>query len=173
MRDVDLIIFQLPLWNEFKNDGGNALSTVTSSLNGIISDLSTYSIIDNTPFAKFQVIFNLYHTQSFSWEGNKNIQFYANGDRTKTPTNLPDYQLETKIEKTLKDLISSDYEGKLSVANLVGVLYQIALSNGISMEEFLSQYNYDFGVKPFTTDGVHLTSVGHNYYAELIAPMVE
>ena len=173
-RDIDLIIFQLPLWNEFKN-GGNPLTGGTyptlTGISNVIEDMKS----ESNDFARFQTVFTVYHTQVFSWDGNKNLPFRANG--TGTPTDLPDYQLECRCIKYIKDYIANAGNGipsgTIKVTNFVNEFFNMAQSNGITMETFLTNNNLvTIFPERFLYDGVHLTSVGFGYYTDMIAPMI-
>lgn len=170
-RDVDLIILQLPMWNEMKN-GGDYNGTWDSRHIAFLNYLKTKS----SNFADFQVIVNLYHLQSNDWDGNKNLQFQANGISTRPKTNLPSWQGEMKTLAALKG-----FDAAVPVCNLVGEVYNYALAKGITMKQILTG-NGNMGSETevdesatgdyFTVDGVHCSPLGFKFYSLCIAPML-
>lgn len=154
-RDVDLIVLQLPLWNELKQ-GGNFNGIWDARHIGFLDYLKSQS--DN--FADFQVIVNVYHTQMYDWDGNKNLQFQANGVATNPKTDLPSWQCEMKTISSL-----DNYDANVPVCNLVNELYDYAQSIGKTMQEILSNTE-------FTVDGTHCSGKGFAFYSGLIAPMM-
>lgn len=155
-RDVDLIVLQLPLWNELKS-GGNFNNEWDSRHIAFLDYLKN----ESNNFLDFQVIVNVYHTQVHDWDDNKNLQFQANGVVTNPKTNLPSWQCEMK---TISSLL--DYDENVSVCNLVGQMYEYALSLGKTMQEILTS------VSGFTVDGVHCSQDGFAFYSSCIAPMM-
>lgn len=154
-RDVDLIVLQLPLWNELKLGGDFNGYWDARHINFL-----NYLKSQSNNFADFQVIVNVYHTQMYDWDGNKNLQFQANGNATYPKTDLPSWQCEMKTISSL-----DDYDANVSVCNLVNELYDYAQSIGKTMQEILSNTE-------FTMDGTHCSGKGFAFYSGLIAPMM-
>lgn len=154
-RDVDLIVLQLPLWNELKI-GGNFNGYWDARHINFLDYLKSQS----NDFTDFQVIVNVYHTQVYDWDGNKNLQFQANGVATNPKTDLPSWQCEMKTISSL-----DDYDANVPVCNLVSELYNYAQSIEKTMQEILSNTE-------FTVDGTHCSGKGFAFYSGLIAPMM-
>ncbi len=177
LRSVDLVIFQLPLWNNFGQISANGRNPLTdgayptlSSLTNILNDFKSLS--DN--FTKFQVICNLYHTSLYSWDGNKNLPFVASSTNVKTSD--CDYNLEMQCMKHIKDYASTNNAQEyIYVANLIGELYRLVCLNHSTMSYALSQINTHrlFGEQTLTIDGVHPTSTLFGLYANMISSMFE
>ena len=154
-RDVDLIVLQLPLWNELKLGGDFNGDWDARHINFL-----NYLKSKSNNFADFQVIVNVYHTQVYDWDGNKNLQFQANGVSTNPKTDLPSWQCEMKTISSL-----DNYDANVPVCNLVNELYVYAQSIGKTMQEILSNTE-------FTVDGTHCSGKGFAFYSGIIASMM-
>ena len=170
-RDVDLIIVQLPLWNEMKQ-GGDYNGTWDSRHITFLNYLKSRS----NNFVDFQVIVNVYHQQVNDWIGNKNIQFQANGIATNPKTNLPSWDCAMKTITALKN-----YDDNVPVCNLINEVFNYAQYLGITMEQILSsesQMSSSTSVDEnavgayFTVDGCHCSNFGFKFYSMCIAPMM-
>lgn len=170
-RDVDLLIYQLPMWNDIKA-GGDIVETVNSRFDNIFDVIRTCS----NNWQKFQLIINMYHTQAASWDGNNSLQFQANGVATNPKTKLPDW---ITCHQIFKHTASVNNANVVS-CDLYNEAFNYATSNGLTMEQLLSSTNVNpdadessgLDSVKFTIDGTHLSSYGFDFYAQLIEAMM-
>lgn len=172
-RNPDLVIYQMPVWNELKT-GGDFAANNNAAHRAVIDLIKAQS--DN--WSNYQMMIFIPHTQVADWDGDRNRRFQANGDTSRPETN------EVSMTEITKEEISlAAYDTDVPVLNLNSLIIDFAHSLGISMEKLLGNSSTSISFSgdtaearvtdSYTADGVHMSKTGAKFTANCLLPMLK
>ena len=170
-RHPDMVIYQMPVWNELKA-GGDFSANNNAAHRAVIDLIKAQS--DN--WSKYQMMIFIPHTQVADWDGDRNKRFQANGDTSRP---LTDEVSMTEVSR--EEYVLSQYDAEVPIFNLNPCIIDFAHSLGIDMETLLgstssaitdgttSEVNV---TDKYTADGVHMSATGAKFTANCLLPIL-
>ena len=171
-RHPDLVIYQLPVWNELKS-GGSYITNWSQSHQAVIDLIKAQS----NNWTNYQMMIFIPHTQVADWAGDKNKRFQANGVVTREITDEVSMTEITRVEVAL-----AAYDASVPVINLNGCIIDFAHSLGLTMEGLLGSTSDAIIIDgtgavvnvtdKYTSDGVHMSKTGAKFTANCLLPTI-
>lgn len=174
-RHPDLIIYQLPVWNELKAGG-----SYTTNWNQAHRDVIDLIKAQSDNWNNYQMMIYIPHTQVADWDKDRNKRF----QKKPTPAEpTPPITNEVSMtELTREELLLSGYDLNVPILNLNSLIIDFAHSLGIDMQTFLGSMSDDITdgttaevnvTDKYTADGVHMSKTGAKFTANCLLPMLK
>lgn len=165
-RDLDFIIYQIPLVNDvdqYHQNYNNLINILTDyiwdSSNG--RSLRALSRNNNQDWQKFQILPILPHSRS-TYFNNDTPLLYPNNTGSDTP-----YRAYQRVKKLIRD------RGGLSYIDMNSVMLNEAIARGWTYQQAFAASTPTTSDNSFTSDGVHINDLGSLVYSRYLAPIFD
>lgn len=171
-RHPDLVIYQMPVWNELKA-GGDFSANNNAAHRAVIDLIKAQS--DN--WNDYQMMIFIPHTQADDWDKDRNKRFQANG--------IPDRPLTNEVsmtELTREEYVLSQYDAEVPIFNFNPCIIDFAHSLGLTMEGLMGGTSDAIVIDgtgaavkvtdKYTSDGVHMSKTGAKFTANCLLPTI-